>query len=42
MVPGRLKADLFDFDSVALSPDSRTIYFTRAIQQGDIWLMTLK
>ena len=31
-----------DFDSVALSPDRRTIYFTRATQQGDIWLMTLK
>jgi TolB protein len=31
-----------DFDSVALSPDNRTIYFTRATQQGDIWLMTLK
>jgi Tol biopolymer transport system component len=30
------------FDSVALSPDRRTIYFTRATQQGDIWLMTLK
>ena len=31
-----------DFNSVALSPDNRTIYFTRATQQGDIWLMTLK
>jgi dipeptidyl aminopeptidase/acylaminoacyl peptidase len=31
-----------DFDSVALSPDNRTIYFTRATKQGDIWLMTLK
>jgi Tol biopolymer transport system component len=31
-----------DFDSVALSPDNRTIYYTRATQQGDIWLMTLK
>ena len=31
-----------DFDSVTLSPDNRTIYFTRATQQGDIWLMTLK
>ena len=31
-----------DFDSVALSADSRTIYFTRAVQQGDIWLMPLK
>ena len=31
-----------DFDSVALSADNRTIYFTRATQQGDIWLMTLK
>jgi serine/threonine protein kinase len=30
------------FDSVALSPDNRTIYITRATQQGDIWLMTLK
>jgi hypothetical protein len=28
--------------SVALSPDNRIIYFTRATQQGDIWLMTLK
>ena len=37
-----------DFDtqsggsSVALSRDNRAIYFTRATQQGDIWLMTLK
>jgi len=37
-----------DFDtqsggsSVALSPDNRAIYFTRASKQGDIWLMTLK
>jgi len=37
-----------DFDtktggsSVALSRDNRTIYFTRATQQGDIWVMTLK
>ena len=31
-----------DFDSVALSPDNRTIYFTRAVQSGDIWLMTRK
>jgi hypothetical protein len=31
-----------DFDSVALSADNRTIYFTRATQQGDIWLMTMK
>ena len=31
-----------DFNSVALSPDNRTLYFTRATQQGDIWLMTLK
>ncbi len=31
-----------EFDGVALSPDSRTIYFSRATQQGDIWLMTLK
>ena len=29
-----------DFDGVALSPDNRTIYFTRATQQGNIWLMT--
>jgi hypothetical protein len=31
-----------DFDSVALSRDNRTIYFTRARHQGDISLMTLK
>ena len=31
-----------DFDSVALSPDNRTLYFTREIQRGDIWLMTFK
>jgi Tol biopolymer transport system component len=31
-----------DFDSVALSRDNRTIYFTRATKQGDIWVMTLK
>jgi hypothetical protein len=31
-----------DFDGVALSPDNRTIYFSRATQQGNIWLMTLK
>lgn len=37
-----------DFDvnsggsSVALSRDNRAIYFTRATQQGDIWVMTLK
>jgi len=31
-----------DFDSVALSADNRTIYFTRAIRRGDIWLMTFK
>jgi hypothetical protein len=31
-----------DFDSVALSHDNRTIYFTRATRQSDIWLMTMK
>ncbi len=31
-----------DFDSVAISRDNRTVYFTRAVQQGNIWLMTLK
>ncbi len=31
-----------DFDSVAMSHDNRTVYFTRAVQQGNIWLMTLK
>ena len=31
-----------DFDSVALSRDNRTLYFTREIQRGDIWLMTFK
>jgi hypothetical protein len=31
-----------DFDSVALSADNRTIYFTRQTRQGDIWLMTWK
>jgi Tol biopolymer transport system component len=31
-----------DFDGVALSPDNRTIYFTRTTQQGNIWLMTSK
>ena len=31
-----------DFDSVALSVDNRMIYFTRATQQGDIWLTTFK
>jgi dipeptidyl aminopeptidase/acylaminoacyl peptidase len=30
------------FDSVALSPDNRTLYFTRETQRGDIWLMTFK
>lgn len=35
-----LSVDPDDFDSVALSPDSRTIYFTRAVQHSDIWLMT--
>jgi len=31
-----------DFDSVALSRDNRTIYFTHATRQSDIWLMTMK
>jgi WD40 repeat protein len=31
-----------DFDSVALSADNRTMYYTRQTQQGDIWLMTFK
>ena len=31
-----------EFDSVALSADNHTIYFTREIRQGDIWLMTMK
>jgi Tol biopolymer transport system component len=31
-----------DFDSVDLSRDNRTLYFTREIQRGDIWLMTFK
>jgi hypothetical protein len=31
-----------DFDSVAVTRDNRAIYFTRAVQQGNIWLMTLK
>jgi Tol biopolymer transport system component len=31
-----------DFESVELSSDNRTIYFTRAVRQGDIWSMTLK
>ncbi len=31
-----------DFDGVALSPDRRTLYFSRTTQQGNIWLMTLK
>jgi eukaryotic-like serine/threonine-protein kinase len=31
-----------EFESVALSADNRTIYFTREIRQGDIWLMTTK
>jgi Tol biopolymer transport system component len=30
------------FDSVALSPDNRTLYFTRETQQGDVWLLTFK
>jgi hypothetical protein len=29
-------------ESVALSADNRTIYFTRQAHQGDIWLMTLR
>jgi eukaryotic-like serine/threonine-protein kinase len=31
-----------NFESVALSADNRTIYFTRETHQGDIWLMSLK
>jgi len=31
-----------DFDSVTITRDNRTIYYTRATQQGDIWVMTLK
>jgi eukaryotic-like serine/threonine-protein kinase len=31
-----------DFDSVAISADNRTIYFTRATLLGDIWLTTFK
>lgn len=31
-----------DFDSVALSRDNRTIYFTRETRKGDIWLMTFR
>jgi Tol biopolymer transport system component len=31
-----------DFDGVALSRDNRTLYFSRATRQGDVWLMTLK
>jgi eukaryotic-like serine/threonine-protein kinase len=31
-----------DFDGVALSSDNRTIYYSRATRQGDIWLMTRK
>jgi eukaryotic-like serine/threonine-protein kinase len=31
-----------EFDSVALSRDNRTLYFTRAKVQGDVWLMTFK
>jgi len=31
-----------DFDSVALSADNRALYFSRATQQGDIWLLTFK
>jgi hypothetical protein len=31
-----------NFDSVALSRDNRTLYFTRETQQGDVWLMTFK
>jgi eukaryotic-like serine/threonine-protein kinase len=31
-----------DFDSVTMTRDNRSIYFTRAVQQGNIWLMTLK
>jgi Tol biopolymer transport system component len=30
------------FDSVALSPDNRTLYFTRETQQGNVWLLTFK
>ena len=31
-----------EFDSVTISRDNRTLYFTRETQQGDIWLMTTK
>ena len=31
-----------DFESVALSADNRTIYFTREARQSDIWMMTLR
>jgi eukaryotic-like serine/threonine-protein kinase len=31
-----------EFNSVTVSRDNRTLYFTRETQQGDIWLMTMK
>jgi hypothetical protein len=31
-----------DFDSVDISSDNRTIYFTRSVRRGDIWSMTQK
>jgi hypothetical protein len=29
-----------EVESAVLSPDNRTIYFTRATEQGDVWLAT--
>ncbi|HEY2152242.1 MAG TPA: hypothetical protein VGH34_15645 [Vicinamibacterales bacterium] len=31
-----------DFESVAISANNRSIYFTRATRQGNIWSMALK
>ena len=31
-----------EFDNVTISSDNRTIYFTRASEQGDLWLATIK